>query len=887
MANVSRWKRGLVSFLAVVVLMPGFAVVNGGTDTSKPTAPNMNSIAEYKDIPNQAYYSQALQVFTMLGTIAPSPEGTFDPQHRMTRGEFAALLAAALFLPDDTATAAFTDMGNDQPNAGAVNALYAKGVIKGFADRTFRPDEPITRAETAAMLAKSFELPDMPDRAAEFRDIPSGAWYAGAVGALINYRVITGRSAHLYAPDSVVTKAESITFLYRKLYRVFRIDRISDGSVTIDGEDYTVSESLAGLFQPSNRDALMHAKINFTPRDHRILSIEGLELTPNNPQAESADVVEFNGGGSTINGSLIVGRDKVKLSNLTIKGDVFITENVKHQLFTDQLDVEGDTYLLANPSAQPEDELRLTFNKTSFGTLLISRNVRLNQAVDDEGTKADTNSAQAASKKRAKEVNASAVTSDQINSLYIAYFGRPADMEGLSYFQSILEFDNLSTSIINSIYNNLFSGDWNNDSMSYWSSAILNGGVSNAILAFAQSLENLGNSVTALISNISVAQVHLDSGNFNITAAGNTDLTVGMLATVSNLVLNHAATLHLTGSIENVSIQNIAGDAPSDTSTELTGSGTIASLTVTDTADLIKLGNLITINNLVPPAGVSASQLISNFNEISSQVKNINGQQNPTNVVYGSSPSSNNGNPPAAAIPTVTSVTYSIAESGGGLTGTFTAHASHAVKLYYVFSPYEDSSAPSAAQVKAGQTAGGNPPANGSTGNVAAASGQAVFNIPNLAAGEFNTIHIVAENVNGVLSAVKSLIFKAEDAARPMVDHVSYSTAEGLFKRTDVTFTVDTRNTSTLYYVILFPGTEGNSDAPSAEQIKAGHSASGNPPATNGKAGSVSASSSSVPSIFTVELISLLTYNVYFVAEDSNGVLSIPYSQEISTPLWP
>ena len=61
-----------------------------------------------------------------------------------------------------------------------IKALVAKDIIKGYPDGTFKPDQPVTRAEFAALLNKAFELKDV--RAArKFKDVPKKYWAAEVI----------------------------------------------------------------------------------------------------------------------------------------------------------------------------------------------------------------------------------------------------------------------------------------------------------------------------------------------------------------------------------------------------------------------------------------------------------------------------------------------------------------------------------------------------------------------------------------------------------------------------------------------------------------------------------------------------------------------------------
>lgn len=76
----------------------------------------------------------------------------FGPGQPITRGQFASMFAALLELPTVTTAAGFTD--SSPAHDPAIGALTASGAILGFDDNTFRPHEPITRAQTASIIVR-------------------------------------------------------------------------------------------------------------------------------------------------------------------------------------------------------------------------------------------------------------------------------------------------------------------------------------------------------------------------------------------------------------------------------------------------------------------------------------------------------------------------------------------------------------------------------------------------------------------------------------------------------------------------------------------------------------------------------------------------------------
>lgn len=156
------------------------------------------------------------------GIAAGYPDGTFKPNHTVTRAEFIVMLMNALKL-QDTATEAgvldFTDATNigEWAKSAVAQALQA-GIIHGYRDGSFRPDAEITRAEMIVMSANALKMTIPSDDAPGFsddNDIPS--WAKGAVAAIKKLGLIQGKGDNEFVPEGQTTRAEAVTVLLKMM----------------------------------------------------------------------------------------------------------------------------------------------------------------------------------------------------------------------------------------------------------------------------------------------------------------------------------------------------------------------------------------------------------------------------------------------------------------------------------------------------------------------------------------------------------------------------------------------------------------------------------------------------------------------------------------------
>lgn len=106
----------------------------------------------------------------------------------------------------------FTDI-SDATYAAAINKLAAYQIVSGSGDGTFRPEANLTRAEFCALLAQA--LHDSRQGDTGFADVPADAWYAPSLNALTAMGLISGYSDGLFHPDDPMDHQQFLTIMGR------------------------------------------------------------------------------------------------------------------------------------------------------------------------------------------------------------------------------------------------------------------------------------------------------------------------------------------------------------------------------------------------------------------------------------------------------------------------------------------------------------------------------------------------------------------------------------------------------------------------------------------------------------------------------------------------
>ncbi|MBO0352238.1 S-layer homology domain-containing protein, partial [Phormidium pseudopriestleyi FRX01] len=152
--------------------------------------------------------------------IAGFPDSTFKPEEKLTRAQYAAIIAKAFNETLSSTTTNFTDVASDFWGKDAIVKANRMGFIAGFPDVTFRPKDNLTRVQALVSLASGLKLSDgdaatlgyYTDRA----QIPSYATDAVAIatekGMVVNYPNVKELN-----PMREITRAEVAAIIYQGL----------------------------------------------------------------------------------------------------------------------------------------------------------------------------------------------------------------------------------------------------------------------------------------------------------------------------------------------------------------------------------------------------------------------------------------------------------------------------------------------------------------------------------------------------------------------------------------------------------------------------------------------------------------------------------------------
>lgn len=181
-------------------------------------------------------------------------DGTVRPNGNITRAEVATIFFR--LLTDEVRDAnltygnTFTDVPNGAWYNAAVSTLSSMQIINGYTDGSFRPNQNITRAELASIIARFAELKNT--SGVYFTDI-DGHWAADNICLAAANGWITGYADGSFKPNRPVTRAETVTMINRVLERSpLSTDDLLDGMVTYSDNLDTTAWYYLAIQEASN-----------------------------------------------------------------------------------------------------------------------------------------------------------------------------------------------------------------------------------------------------------------------------------------------------------------------------------------------------------------------------------------------------------------------------------------------------------------------------------------------------------------------------------------------------------------------------------------------------------------------------------------------------------
>ncbi|MDQ2808331.1 MAG: S-layer homology domain-containing protein [Chloroflexota bacterium] len=188
--------------------------------SATPTAtPTPCTTGVFSDVPPGSTFHPFVTDLVSKGAISGYSDCTFRPSATITRGQVAKVLVLAFGLPLNTAGGPhFNDVAVGSTFYSFIETAFNRGIISGYSDGTFRPANVVTRGQIAKMVTLGRGWTQQNPTTATFSDVPVGSTFFPFVETAFAKGVISGYSDGTFKPSNSATRGQGSKIIDLSIY---------------------------------------------------------------------------------------------------------------------------------------------------------------------------------------------------------------------------------------------------------------------------------------------------------------------------------------------------------------------------------------------------------------------------------------------------------------------------------------------------------------------------------------------------------------------------------------------------------------------------------------------------------------------------------------------
>lgn len=184
----------------------------------------------FKDVPTGYWAKAYIEALAAQNIIAGFPDGTFRPNEPVTRAQFATIITKALTPPVKRQAIQFRDVQSNFWAYGAIQSAYQSQFVAGYPDGTFKPQQQIPRVQALVALANGLNFTANNNNVlsvyTDAAQIPNYA-IGPVAAATVRQLVVNYPTVQRLDPNRQATRAEIAAFVYQSLVAIGRAQPIS------------------------------------------------------------------------------------------------------------------------------------------------------------------------------------------------------------------------------------------------------------------------------------------------------------------------------------------------------------------------------------------------------------------------------------------------------------------------------------------------------------------------------------------------------------------------------------------------------------------------------------------------------------------------------------
>lgn len=171
------------------------------------------SAVGFTDVPASHGFYQEIMFLLDKGVVNSVTK--FGVNDKVTREEVAIMVSKAIGLNGAKTATKFKDVPATSNASGYINSAVKAGVLSGYTDGTFRPKQYVNRGQMAIFLANAFKL--QTESSSNFKDVKPSMASFSAIKKIVQAKITTGYSDKTFRPNDTLTRGQISAFLARAM----------------------------------------------------------------------------------------------------------------------------------------------------------------------------------------------------------------------------------------------------------------------------------------------------------------------------------------------------------------------------------------------------------------------------------------------------------------------------------------------------------------------------------------------------------------------------------------------------------------------------------------------------------------------------------------------
>lgn len=184
--------------------------------TREPDAPQNTCTTQFSDVTPAAYFYDPVLWLACRGNVSGYADGSYNPYGPTTRAQLTKIVVGVYGWPLlNPTTAHFSDVPRNSTFYPYIETAYARGIISGYSDGTFQPSAAVSRGAISKIVILAAGWTVQNPASDHFGDVPSGTTFYSAIETAAAHGILSGYSDGTFQPYSPATRGQVAKIIYR------------------------------------------------------------------------------------------------------------------------------------------------------------------------------------------------------------------------------------------------------------------------------------------------------------------------------------------------------------------------------------------------------------------------------------------------------------------------------------------------------------------------------------------------------------------------------------------------------------------------------------------------------------------------------------------------